>query len=306
MSPDVWARKKAIFSGVTASAAMIRSPSFSRSSSSTTTTISPRPTASIASSTDEKGIDPLSPLCSQRPAAVRGAGPRCSLEPITSCSLLSACTAPALGNFWPRSVRPQPSAGRQFDPQIALQASHRAHLAPPQAASMVAAPGPANSGRASSPRTGREPGRGHTRSTSPAAVEGVGHRRAPLHQDLQDPPVARARRAPPRGRPPTSRAGRTAAPSGARPEHHPDRLLVGAAEARIPGGSRTVSAGSSARTVPAPTSTASDRARSRWASRRAAGPVIHRLVPSGAAVRPSSVAASLRTTQGRPVRRCFR
>ena len=63
MRPDVWARKKAIFSGVTASAAMIRSPSFSRSSSSTTTTISPRPTASIASSTAEKGIEPVSPSC---------------------------------------------------------------------------------------------------------------------------------------------------------------------------------------------------------------------------------------------------
>src|SRR5439155_12206296 len=37
--------------GVAASAAMIRSPSFSRCSSSTTTTSSPRPMASIASST---------------------------------------------------------------------------------------------------------------------------------------------------------------------------------------------------------------------------------------------------------------
>ena len=37
-------------------------------------------------------------------------------------------------------------------------------------------------------------------------------------------------------------------------------------------GRRTVSAGSSARTVPAPTSTASDRARSRWASARASSP----------------------------------
>ena len=50
ITPDVCWRKKAIFSGVANSAAMIRSPSFSRSSSSTTTTISPRPIAAIASS----------------------------------------------------------------------------------------------------------------------------------------------------------------------------------------------------------------------------------------------------------------
>ena len=50
MTPEVWRRKKAIFSGVADSAAMMRSPSFSRSSSSTTTTISPRPMAATASS----------------------------------------------------------------------------------------------------------------------------------------------------------------------------------------------------------------------------------------------------------------
>ena len=49
ITPEVWRTKKAIFSGVAASAAMIRSPSFSRSSSSTTTTISPRPMAATAS-----------------------------------------------------------------------------------------------------------------------------------------------------------------------------------------------------------------------------------------------------------------
>ena len=47
------------------------------------------------------------------------------------------------------------------------------------------------------------------------------------------------------------------------------------------------------RTVPAPTRTASLSARRRWASARASSPVIHRLVPSAAAIRPSSVAASL-------------
>ena len=50
ITPDVCCRKKAIACGVANSAAMIRSPSFSRSSSSTTTTISPRPIAATASS----------------------------------------------------------------------------------------------------------------------------------------------------------------------------------------------------------------------------------------------------------------
>ena len=49
ITPDVWCRKKAMASGVANSAAMMRSPSFSRSSSSTTTTISPRATAAMAS-----------------------------------------------------------------------------------------------------------------------------------------------------------------------------------------------------------------------------------------------------------------
>ena len=42
ITPDVWRIMNAIFSGVMASAAMMRSPSFSRSSSSTTTRNSPR------------------------------------------------------------------------------------------------------------------------------------------------------------------------------------------------------------------------------------------------------------------------
>ena len=50
INPEVCARKNATFSGVANSAAMTRSPSFSRSSSSTTTTISPRPIAAIAAS----------------------------------------------------------------------------------------------------------------------------------------------------------------------------------------------------------------------------------------------------------------
>ena len=50
ITPEVWRTKKAICSSVARSAAMIRSPSFSRSSSSATTTISPRAMAAIAAS----------------------------------------------------------------------------------------------------------------------------------------------------------------------------------------------------------------------------------------------------------------
>src|SRR5215207_6350124 len=67
---------------------------------------------------------------------------------------------------------------------------------------------------------------------------------------------------------------------------------------------RTVSSGSSDWTVPAPTRIASLSARSWWASARAATPVIQRLDPSGAALRPSRLVASFRTTYGRPVDRC--
>src|SRR3954452_10863315 len=56
ITPLVWRIMKAIFSGVIASAAMIRSPSFSRSASSTTITISPRATAATAFSIWVKGI----------------------------------------------------------------------------------------------------------------------------------------------------------------------------------------------------------------------------------------------------------
>ena len=67
-------------------------------------------------------------------------------------------------------------------------------------------------------------------------------------------------------------------------------------------GCRTVSCGSSASTVPIPTRTASAANRRRWPSRRAASPVIHRDVPSTAAILPSSVIAALRVTCGRPSR----
>ena len=49
-TPDVWRTMKAIFSGVANCAAMMRSPSFSRSSSSTITIISPRAIAATTSS----------------------------------------------------------------------------------------------------------------------------------------------------------------------------------------------------------------------------------------------------------------
>ncbi|EKA62560.1 phosphoenolpyruvate synthase/pyruvate phosphate dikinase [Janibacter hoylei PVAS-1] len=64
---------------------------------------------------------------------------------------------------------------------------------------------------------------------------------------------------------------------------------------------RTARCGSSARRVPAPTRTASRSARSRCTASRAVGPVIQRLVPSAAAVRPSRVLASFHVTYGRPV-----
>ena len=63
---------------------------------------------------------------------------------------------------------------------------------------------------------------------------------------------------------------------------------------------RTVSSGSSDRTVPMPVSTAQARARHAWPSARAASPVIQRLVPSGSAVRPSRLAAAFIRTYGRP------
>ena len=54
-TPEVWRMMNASFSGVTYCAAMMRSPSFSRSSSSTSTTISPRPIAAITSSIGANG-----------------------------------------------------------------------------------------------------------------------------------------------------------------------------------------------------------------------------------------------------------
>ena len=65
-----------------------------------------------------------------------------------------------------------------------------------------------------------------------------------------------------------------------------------------PGTWRTVSRGSSACTVPAPTATASTQERQRWTWRRARSPEIQRASPVRAAMRPSRVCASLSRDQG--------
>ena len=65
-------------------------------------------------------------------------------------------------------------------------------------------------------------------------------------------------------------------------------------------GSRAVSHGSSASTVPIPTSTASCVSRRRWTSARAASPVIHFDSPLTVAILPSSVIAALSVNAGRP------
>ena len=101
-------------------------------------------------------------------------------------------------------------------------------------------------------------------------------------------PGARARRARSPRSPSQLEAGWTVAPSGARPST--------TRSGSRPSTWRTVSAGSSARTVPAPTTRRRSRPAGGGRRRRGGSPVIHWLVPSGAAVRPSSVAASLSTT----------
>ena len=79
--------------------------------------------------------------------------------------------------------------------------------------------------------------------------------------------------------------------------HHGSQRLVGAAARRT---RRARSArGSSVSTVPVPTSITSHWARSRWLSTRAALEVTQRLVPSAAALRPSSVVANFQVTKGR-------
>jgi len=65
---------------------------------------------------------------------------------------------------------------------------------------------------------------------------------------------------------------------------------------------RTVSAGSSASTVPMPVRIAPERARSRCTSARASGPVIHWLSPVFMEIAPSMLLATFSRTNGRPSR----
>ncbi len=82
----------------------------------------------------------------------------------------------------------------------------------------------------------------------------------------------------------------------------PTTTRSGCFSASEPSGSRAVSAGSSASTVPLPTMIASAAARRRCRSNRAASLEIHRLVPSAAALRPSRLLAYFHVTCGNPVR----
>ena len=240
ITPEVWARKKAMFSGVAASAALTWSPSFSRSSSSTTTTRPRRATASTASCTLENPIRPLPPLEDRHPG----------VPPTPTC----------------------PSTRRQLCqlPDRKRAVGRRHHRKRP-------ARGTARSGRPGRRRGNHGPP-GHPPRPTTAAPRG----------GLARPTPGRAR---PRARGPGG--------PGLPREHGPAPPSTAGQVYSTPSPeTRTVSSGSSARTVPAPTSTASDSARRRWTSRRASSPVIQRLVPSGAAVRASRLAAILSTTQG--------
>ena len=84
---------------------------------------------------------------------------------------------------------------------------------------------------------------------------------------------------------------RTRAPSGVR-RVESSTTRIGEA----PGTIRTVSCGSSVRTVPTPTRTASHDARSACETRRSSSPLIHRESPVDVAILPSSVWAYFTTT----------
>ena len=71
---------------------------------------------------------------------------------------------------------------------------------------------------------------------------------------------------------------------------------------KLPSLKRAVSEGLSASAVPVPTTMASRCALSACTQSRAASPVIHWLVPSAAAVKPSSVCANFKVMWGRWVR----
>ena len=92
----------------------------------------------------------------------------------------------------------------------------------------------------------------------------------------------------------------TRAPCGDVARGRPPRAAAGSRAGRRLARPRTARCGSSASTVPVPTTTASTSARSSCTSARASAEVIHRLVPSAAATRPSSVEAAFQVTNGRP------
>ena len=236
-----------MFSGVAASAAMTRSPSFSRSSSSTTTAMPSRPMASMASCTFENAIRPPPPLEDPLPAA----------RPTPSCPL---------------------------------------HTSP-----IVPAPGPAKSGRPSSPPKKRRRQVQDVAVHQPGGVEVVGHGGPALDQQLEHAAAAQLVSTSARS-PESSRAGCTLAPAGARPS----------TTRRGCGRSTAVVEADRQLGVVGPHRARPDQdgigARPAGGGRRGGPPrpVIQRLVPSGAAVRPSRLAAILRTTQGCPVVRCLR
>ena len=93
---------------------------------------------------------------------------------------------------------------------------------------------------------------------------------------------------------------RTAASAGT--GRSPSTTASGWSASSSPASPRAVRLGSSARTVPVPTRIASWAARCSWTCCRAAAPVIHLLVPSAAAARPSRLEAHFTVTHGRPSR----
>ena len=129
--------------------------------------------------------------------------------------------------------------------------------------------------------------------------------RAALHVDAAECRGCRGRRGSPRGRGCASRSGRPdacAAPRHPGSARSPTTTGTGWWGISSPASPRAVRVGSSASTVPVPTRIASLASRSSCTRWRAAVPVIHWLLPSDAAARPSSVDAHLTVTHGRPAR----
>ncbi len=190
-------------------------------------------------------------------------------------------------------------SGGHLDPKILSELRNRHHSCLSTRLQLCQPRAPRKAGGRRHRRKARA--RGRSRTDRPGLQrESRGPRWHPLR------PGAAARRGDPAR--PARRSGhpRARGPGAPSPPRAPCPARRGAVgRRRGTSTSRTVSSGSSARTVPAPTSTASEWARRRWTSRRAASPVIQRLVPSGAAVRPSRLAAIFSTTQGWPVLRCL-